>query len=46
MRCPDCDGTGQHPVDVQCMLCEGRGHDGSDIGWPHQHDPEPEPREE
>ena len=48
MRCPDCDGTGQHPVDdgtgehpidKQCALCEGRGHDDSGHGWPTEPDP-------
>lgn len=41
MRCLDCDGTGQHPAETQCVACEGRGHDQSGIGWPTEPDPEP-----
>ena len=46
MRCPDCGGTGQHPAETQCALCEGRGHDNSGQGWPTESEDNPPPATE
>jgi len=46
MRCADCHGTGQHPAETQCALCEGRGHDNSGIGWPTESEDDPAPASE